>query len=224
MTVVVKICGLTRAEDVVTAVDAGAAFVGVVFFPPSPRFITPARAAEILDGLPEDVGKVGLFADPDDAWLAEAVNHVRLDMIQLHGRESADRVEAIRQAFGLPVMKAIALSTIADLEAVPVYLPVADWLLFDTKPPASANRPGGHGVSFNWSLLQSREEHWLIPWMLAGGLTPANVAEAIRYTGTTAVDVSSGVEGRPGVKSTAKIRAFLKAVGTRPDESHPFSR
>ncbi len=216
MSIAVKICGLTRVEDAVAAVAAGVTFVGVVFFRLSPRFLTPPQATAILDQLPDNVGRVGLFADPDDTWLDEVVNHVRLDMIQLHGRESVERVKTVRQTFGLPVMKAIALQTAEDLAAVSGYLQVVDWLLFDSRPPASAARPGGHGIAFDWNLLQllqiQTQAQWSVPWMLAGGLTPINVAEAIRRTGATAVDVSSGVEERPGVKSIAKIHAFLESV------------
>lgn len=215
MSITVKICGLTRAEDISAAVGAGATFVGVVFFRASPRFVTPVQAAEILDGLSDTVGKVGLFVDPDDFWLAEVVNHVHLDMIQLHGGESVERVAVVRQIFGLPVMKAIALQTAADLDTVQGYLQVANWLLFDARVPAGADRPGGHGLAFDWNLLQAQryqQVQWSIPWMLAGGLTPTNVVAALRCTGATAVDVSSGVEEYPGVKSAAKIHAFLNAI------------
>ncbi|KAF0113772.1 MAG: phosphoribosylanthranilate isomerase [Rhodospirillaceae bacterium] len=209
MTVAVKICGLTRPEDGTAA--AGATFVGVVFFPPSPRFIMPGDAAAILEKLPDRVGRVGLFVDPDDAWLATVTRHVRLNMIQLHGRESPTRVTAVRQTFGVPVMKALSLRTYADLKSIPAYVGVADWLLFDAKAPTASDRPGGHGLAFDWELLSS-SGRWPIPWMLAGGLTPTNVIEAIRCTGANAVDVSSGVEERPGVKSATKIQAFLEAV------------
>jgi len=186
-------------------------FVGMVFFPRSPRFVTPGQAALLLRELPGIVRRVGLFVDPDEAWVAEVTRQVRLDMIQLHGQESPERVRAIQKAFALPVMKAIALRTATDLERAEAYLPLVDWLLFDASPPAGADRPGGHGQVFDWSLV-SFPKVWPIPWMLAGGLTPANVAEAIHRTGARAVDVSSGVEERPGVKSPARIRAFLAAA------------
>ncbi len=221
MTVSVKICGLTRAEDAVAAVTAGAQFVGMVFYRASPRFITPLQATTILEALPRRVRTVGLFADPDNTWLDQVVRDVRLDMIQLHGMESVAHVQRVRQNFGLPVIKAIALQTNADLAAVPDYLPVADWLLFDARPPQNADRPGGHGIAFDWNILQHMR--WSVPWILAGGLTPTNVAEAIQRTGATVVDVSSGVEERIGVKSTKKILSFIAAVKTSDSTLHPRS-
>lgn len=207
MTLDVKICGITTEEAMDAAVEHGAAFVGLVFFPPSPRFVTAERAAELVDLLPEDVAKVGLFVDPDDALLEEVLTHVRLDFVQLHGHESPERVDAIRQEFAVQVIKAIPVATAADLDAADAYADVADWLLFDAKPPADASRPGGNAVAFDWTLMKSRT--WSLPWMLAGGLTPETVAEAVRQSGAVAVDVSSGVEDHPGVKNVAKIGAFL---------------
>ena len=213
MTASVKICGLTRVEDAIAAVTAGATFVGMVFFHKSPRFIVPKQATAIVDVLPRRVRAVGLFANSDHIWLNEVVRHVRLDMIQLHGTESASQVQRVRQTFGLPVIKAIALQTPADLAVAQDYLQVVDWLLFDAKPPQNADHPGGHGIAFDWKILQPVQKMQLpIPWILAGGLTPTNVAEAIRRTSAAVVDVSSGVEERPGVKSLVKIQSFMKAV------------
>lgn len=210
MDVAVKICGLTDDAGVAAAVEHGAAYVGFVFFPPSPRSMEPARVAEMIDGLPEDVTAVGLFVDPTDADLDAVLREVRLGLIQLHGRESPDRVRDIRLEFGLPVMKAFGVSGPDDLTGAEAYLDVADMFLFDAKPPKEATRPGGNAESFEWSLMKG----WChdVPWLLAGGLTPANVAEAIRVSGAPGVDVSSGVEAAPGRKDPALIAAFLKAV------------
>lgn len=210
MPIIAKICGIRDEDALVAAVEGGAAYVGLVFFPPSPRSLTPEQAAELVDGLPEDVRKVGLFVDPTDADLDAALGHVRLDMVQLHGGETPQRVEDIRQTYGIPVMKALGVATADDLAAAEAYADVADMLLFDAKPPPGADRPGGHGTSFPWDLMRgwSRPD---VPWMLAGGLTPENVAEAARRSGAAMVDVSSGVEREKGVKDPALIHRFLDA-------------
>lgn len=208
--VLVKICGLTEDEGLDAAIDAGADFLGLVFFPRSPRFITPADAGELFQYLPEELRVVGLFVDPSFEEIEHVLNSVRLDMIQLHGHETTERVEEIRLEFGHPVMKAIPVSTAADLDAADAYAAVADWLLFDAKPPQDADRPGGNATSFDWSLLSGRT--WPCRWMLAGGLTPDNVAEAIRLTGAAAVDVSSGVESAPGIKDAEKVARFIAAA------------
>lgn len=206
-TVEVKICGLTDGDAVDAALEAGADFVGVVFFEKSPRHVGLLEAAEILQWVPEEVRRVGLMVDPDDALLARVMNNVRLDVFQLHGSESPERVEAIRQEFGMPVIKALGISTAADLDAAKAYDGVADWLLFDARPPAGADRPGGNAAAFDWSLLKGR--NWTSPWFLAGGLTPDNVAQAIALSGAGAVDVSSGVESAPGVKDEDLIARFI---------------
>ncbi len=206
----IKICGITSEEAMEAAVEAGADYVGLVFFPPSPRCVTPERAAELVEFLPADLVKVGLFVDPDDSTLDRVLSQVRLDLVQVHGRETPERLEQIRLEYGLPVMKVIPVSEAADLAAANPFLAVADRLLFDAKPPKGATLPGGNAVSFDWTLLQGRK--WGLPWMLAGGLTPDNVAEAVRITGARAVDVSSGVESAPGIKDPARIRAFIKAA------------
>ena len=210
MPVEVKICGITDEEAMDAAIEAGADYVGLVFFPASPRNVTPDRAAELVEFAPGDVTKVGLFVDPDDATLDAVLTRVRLDLLQLHGHETPERVEAIRLEYGLPVMKVLSVSDAADLDAAEPYLAVADRLLFYAKPPKGAVLPGGNAVSFDWSILTGRK--WGLPWMLAGGLTPANVAEAVRISGAPCVDVSSGVESAPGVKDAEKIRAFIQAA------------
>lgn len=206
----VKICGITDEEAMDAAIEAGADYVGLVFFPPSPRAVTAERAAELVEFAPGEVTKVGLFVDPDDATLDMVLTRVRLDLLQLHGHETPERIEAIRLEYGLPVMKVISVASALDLTAAEPFLAVTDRLLFDAKPPKGAILPGGNAVSFDWTILKGRK--WGVPWMLAGGLTPANVAEAVRISGATAVDVSSGVENAPGVKDADKIRAFIKAA------------
>ncbi|HIJ62614.1 MAG TPA: phosphoribosylanthranilate isomerase [Rhodospirillaceae bacterium] len=209
----VKICGLTDEAGLEAAVVGGADLVGVVFFPPSPRHVSVARAAELLQFLPRDIQKVGLFVDPEDALLDQVMNNLRLDWFQFHGGETPERVEAVRQEYGMPVIKALPVAAPADLDAAVAYVEVADWLLFDAKPPAGADRPGGNAASFDWSMLKGRR--WPVPWMLAGGLTPANVAEAIAASGAKAVDVSSGVESAPGVKDAALIADFVARAKQR---------
>lgn len=210
MAVEVKICGINDEDSMDAAIEAGADYVGLVFFPPSPRAVTPEQAAELVEFAPGEVTKVGLFVDPDDATLDRVLTRVRLDLLQLHGHESPERIEAIRLEYGLPVMKVISVAGLDDLAAAEPYLAVTDRLLFDAKPPRGAVLPGGNAVSFDWTILTGRK--WGVPWMLAGGLTPANVAEALRISGALAVDVSSGVESAPGVKDADKIRAFIQAV------------
>jgi phosphoribosylanthranilate isomerase len=207
MSVAVKICGLSTLETVAAAVQGGARFTGFVFFPPSPRHLTPERAASLVAAVPEDVIRVGVFVDPDDALLAEVLAKAPLDMIQLHGEEPPERVAAIKKKFGKKAMKAIRVAREADLGQVPGYYGVADWLMFDARPPKEATRPGGNALAFDWELLRART--WKLPWMLSGGLTTDTLAEAVRISRAVAVDVSSGVESRPGVKNSAKIRDFL---------------
>lgn len=207
----VKICGLTSLDAVSAAVEAGARFIGFVFFPKSPRHVSVEQAAALAVEVPFGVMKVGLFVNPTDAALDEVLAQVPLDMIQLHGTETPARVQEVRARTGLPVMKAVGISGPQDLDALWDYGLVADMLLVDAKPPKDADLPGGNGLAFDWRLLVGRR--WLKPWMLAGGLTPENVAEAVRLTGAQAVDVSSGVETAPGQKNTALIRDFVAAAG-----------
>lgn len=210
MSVQAKICGLSEPESVRTAVAAGAAYVGLVFYPPSPRNVTAKQACGLASLARAPVKKVGLFVDPDDATLAAVTMQVALDLIQLHGRETPERVAAVRAGFSVPVMKAIKVGSAEDVEAARAFEDAADLLLFDAKAPG-ARLPGGTGQSFDWTLLAGRT--WRKPWMLSGGLDAANVAEAVRVTGARIVDVSSGVESAPGRKDPAAIRAFLDAVG-----------
>jgi len=207
----VKICGLKTPEDAHVAIEAGADFLGCVFFPPSPRNVTPDVAAEVFDMIGDaDVGRVGLFVNPSDDELSAVLNHVRLDLIQLHGHESPERVEEVRLNFALPVMKALPIETADDVVAAKKYDGVADKLLFDAKPPKGATRPGGNAIAFDWTLLTDTD--WSVPWMLAGGLTVDNVKQAVTASGAKAVDVSSGVEREKGVKSPELIQSFIRAV------------
>ena len=207
MALAVKICGLTRETDVDAAVDAGANLVGFVFFPPSPRSISVARAAELTKRVPKDVIKVALSVDADDALLADITANAGIDMMQFHGSEPPQRVAEARARYGLPMMKALAIAGAEDVDRARRYEAVADWLMFDAKPPRSATRPGGNALAFDWQLVAG--ESWEKPWLLAGGLTPENVREAVRSSGAAALDVSSGVEDEPGIKNAGKIRQFI---------------
>ncbi|MBD1204091.1 MAG: phosphoribosylanthranilate isomerase [Rhodobacteraceae bacterium] len=207
----VKICGLRTVADVAAVAAAGAAYAGFVFFAKSPRHLTVEAARELALAAPEGLAKVALVVDAEDAVLDAIVEGVPLDMLQLHGHESPDRVAAVRARYGLPVMKAVGVADEGDLAALFDYTTVADQILVDAKPPKGADLPGGNGLSFDWRLVAQRR--WLRPWMLAGGLTAENVAEAVRLTNARQVDVSSGVERAPGVKDAAKIAAFVRAAG-----------
>jgi phosphoribosylanthranilate isomerase len=210
----VKICGLRTATDVAAVAAAGAAYAGFVFFAKSPRNLTIAEARSLALAAPEGLCKVALTVDAEDAALDAIVGEVPLDMLQLHGHETPARVAEVKARYGLPVMKAIGVADEGDLAGLLEMSLVADQLLIDAKPSRGAVLPGGNGLAFDWRLLVGRK--WLKPWMLAGGLTPQNVAEAIRLTGARQVDVSSGVEGAPGVKDPARIAAFVEAAqGTR---------
>jgi phosphoribosylanthranilate isomerase len=206
----VKICGLRTPADVTAVARAGAAYAGFVFFAKSPRNVTLPEARLAALAAPPGLAKVALTVDADDAMLDAIVETVPLDMLQLHGHESPDRVAAVRARYGLPVMKAIGLAEEGDLPAIFEFSTVADQILIDAKPPRGAELPGGNGLAFDWRLLAGRR--WLRPWMLAGGLTPQNVAEAVRLTGARQVDVSSGAESAPGVKDAARIAAFVAAA------------
>jgi len=211
MTVLTKICGLSEPDSLRAAVSGGARYVGFVFYPPSPRAVAPALAGDLARLVPTGVRSVGLFVDPDDEYLEHVISQVPLDLIQLHGKEDPRRIAAIKARYRMPVMKAVKIGGPEDLAAALEVAEVADRLLFDAKPPAKVSAlPGGNGIAFDWTLLAGRS--WPKPWMLSGGLTPANVAEAVRVTGATEVDVSSGVEDRPGHKDVALVRAFLDAV------------
>jgi len=208
--VAVKICGLTGPQDVVAAADAGARYVGFVFFPKSPRNVSVQQAKALAAEVPFGVAKVALTVNADDALLDEITQNVAIDILQLHGSESVARVAQIKARTGLPVMNAIGISDADDLQKIVDYGRVADMLLVDAKPPKNADLPGGNGLAFDWRLLAGRK--WAVPWMLAGGLTPDNVQQAIQLTGARQVDVSSGVESAPGVKDPAKVAAFVSAA------------
>ncbi|MEQ8665030.1 MAG: phosphoribosylanthranilate isomerase [Rhodospirillales bacterium] len=210
MTILVKICGLNSADTVDTAVKAGTDMVGFNFFPKSPRYVDPDTAGGLAGRVPDRVIKVGLFVEPTDDELAAMLTRVPLDMIQLHGQEDPARVAHVRDRFAKPVMKVIGVSDAADLSRAAGYKGAADRLLLDAKPPKGADRPGGNAVSFDWTMLSG----WTapMPWMLAGGLNPGNVAEAVSISHAPGVDVASGVESAPGVKDNAAIKAFIDAA------------
>lgn len=210
MSIAVKICGLRDSESVDAAIDGGADYLGFMFFEKSPRHVAPSVVAELVEDAPEEVGRVGVFVDPDDALLDRVLTQLRLDYLQLHGSETPARVDEIRLAYGLPVIKAIGVSVAQDVVAVSAFADHADMLLFDAKPPPGADRPGGNAQAFNWALMKAYTGS--LPWLLAGGLTPETVAQAIAESGAHAVDVSSAVESEPGIKDPALITAFLKAA------------
>jgi phosphoribosylanthranilate isomerase len=211
MSVLVKICGLKTAEALDAALDAGADMTGFVFFGPSPRHIANYDIARELGARVKGrAGKVALTVDADDTTFEHIVDSLKPDMLQLHGKESLQRVLTLKRKFGLPVMKAIAIETKADLEGIKTYARVADRLLFDARAPREATRPGGLGKPFDWTLLQ--DLHPGVPFMLSGGLDPDNVAEALAITRAPGVDVSSGVERAPGEKDPDRIRAFIRAA------------
>jgi phosphoribosylanthranilate isomerase len=206
----VKICGLRSRAEVAAAAAAGAAYVGFVFFPASPRHVSLADAAWIAGGIPEGLIRVALTVDADDETLADVIEAAQVDMLQLQGGESPERVAEIRARFEVPVMKAVGIATEEDLPLLDAYSEVADQLLVDARALPGAERPGGNGQAFDWRIIRARA--WRRPWMLAGGLTAENVAEAVRLTGADQVDVSSGVESRPGFKDPERIAAFVRAA------------
>lgn len=206
----VKICGIKTANNLDAALAAGAAYIGFVFFPKSPRHLTIDQAHGLALTVPAGVAKVALTVNADDGLLDQLTGALPLDMLQLHGRETPDRVAHVRRRYGLPVMKAVGVADASDLALAEDYAEVADQLLLDAKPPKDAALPGGNGLRFDWRLIAGRR--WSVPWMLAGGLTPENVAEAIRLTGARQVDVSSGVESAPGVKQNELIADFVNAA------------
>ena len=206
----VKICGVTSQQLMRDVGNAGAQYAGLVFFEKSPRNLSLDKARSIALEAPTGLAKVALVVNPSDRFLDSLTTTVPLDMIQLHGSETPQRVSEIKQKTGLPVMKAIGVAEQDDLKKLDVYSTVADQLLVDAKPAKDAILPGGNGSAFDWSLLQGRR--WTGPWMLAGGLNPENVAQAIAITGTQQIDVSSGVEIRPGEKDKQKINAFVRAA------------
>ena len=210
MSLIVKICGLSTPAALDVALDAGADMVGFVFFPPSPRNVSLATARALGARVRGRARKVALSVDADDALLDAVVKALAPDMLQLHGKETPERVGALKKRFGLPVMKAIAVEGKGDLAAAAAYIGVADRLLFDARAPRDATRPGGLGKPFDWTLIRGAVLG--VPVMLSGGLDAGNVGEALRITRAPAVDVSSGVERVPGEKDPDKIRAFVRAA------------
>ena len=213
MGVTAKICGLSTEEAVTAASDGGATYLGFVFYPPSPRAVTPQRAAQLCAQVPARIARVGLFVDAEDRTIEAVLSVAPVDILQFHGSETPERVAAAKLRFDRPVMKAVAIAGPEDVVEAARYEGAADLLLFDAKPPPRADAlPGGNGLAFDWALIAGRP--WRIPWMLSGGLTAELLPEAVRISGAAAVDVSSGVETRPGVKDPEKIRAFLAAAAT----------
>jgi len=211
MSVAAKICGLSTEEAVTAAVAGGAAFLGFVFYPPSPRAVSADKAARLGAAVPSGITRVGMFVDADDDTIGAVLAEAPIDLLQLHGHESPDRLADIKLRFALPVMKAVAIAAPEDVLGAARYEEVADLLLFDAKPPRRPDAlPGGNGLAFDWELIAGRS--WCCQWMLSGGLTAELLPEAVRLSGAQAVDVSSGVESRPGEKDLRKIRAFLAAA------------
>jgi phosphoribosylanthranilate isomerase len=213
MSIAAKICGLASEAAIDAAIASGAAYVGFVFYPPSPRAITPVRAAALSALVPPSVERVALFVDADDAAIAAVLDAAPIDLLQFHGAETPDRVSEAKRRFALPVMKAIPVAGPADVDTAVSYAGIADLLLFDAKPPRRADAlPGGNGLAFDWQLIAGRD--WPVPWMLSGGLTAALLPEAVRISGAGTVDVSSGVERKPGDKDPEKIREFLRVAAS----------
>jgi phosphoribosylanthranilate isomerase len=210
MTTEIKICGLKDPDALETAIVAGADLAGIVYFAKSPRHLDMARAADLAGRARGRIGLVALTVDADDRLIDEIVETVRPDMLQFHGSESPERVAAVRDRTGLGIIKAVGISAARDLAAAEPYAGICARLMLDAKPPRQANRPGGLGQAFDWTVLEGYEPG--VPWLLAGGLTPDNVADALAVSRAPGVDVSSGVESAPGVKDPERIRQFIRAV------------
>tara|TARA_B100000686_G_scaffold331243_1_gene394506 strand:- start:840 stop:1490 length:651 start_codon:yes stop_codon:yes gene_type:complete len=212
MAVTAKICGINDPEAMRAAIAGGASHVGLVFYEPSPRSLSPGEAMALATVVPERVEKVGLFVDPENEQIDKTLMVVKLDMLQLHGDETPDRVRDLKVRTGKRVMKVIKVSEPEDLVRAEAYVRIADALMFDAKPPKGMKEalPGGNAISFDWRILS--ECTWPLPWMLAGGLTKENVATAVELSGARIVDISSGVEDIPGRKKVEKIAEFLRAV------------
>lgn len=214
MSLSVKICGINSRAALEAAVNNGARYVGFVFYPPSPRALEPEDAGLLAALVPPHILKVGVFVDPDPVMIDDTLLHVPLDLLQLHGGESPRNMDELRQTFRLPLIKAIKVAEAADLAQARAFEGHADYLLFDAKPPANQEGllPGGNALSFDWRLLAG--QNWTTPWFLSGGLHAGNLAQAVGLSGATMVDVSSGVEVRPGLKDSDKIAAFLTLAAT----------
>ena len=211
--VTVKVCGLTDSQGVLAAIEGGARFIGFVFYPPSPRSVTPLHARELSLQLPQSVSSVGVFFEPGDAELDSVVGSIPNVLVQLHGQETPRRVAEIKSRFKVRIIKSISVATSQDIESATNYEDVADWLLFDAKAPKEQTNalPGGNALAFDWKLLGGKD--WKVPWLLSGGLTADNLRAAVSSTRARAVDVSSGVEDVPGQKSPERIREFLAVAG-----------
>ncbi len=214
MSVSAKICGINSRAAMEAAVNHGARFVGFIFYPPSPRFVEPEDAASLAALVPPHVTKVGVFVDPDPTQIDDIMLQVPLDVLQLHGTESPRNMDELRQTFRLPVVKAIKIAEAADVDLARSFEGHVDYLMFDAKPPAEQDGllPGGNALSFDWQLLAGQT--WKTPWFLSGGLHAGNLAAAVRQSGAKLVDVSSGVELRPGLKDPDKIAEFLRLAAT----------
>lgn len=207
MPVKVKICGLKTPKTIEAAVEGGAAWIGFVFFRPSPRYVTPQEAAKLARLVPNHVDRVGLFVNASDSYIEEVMDKADLELLQFHGDETPARVAQAFEKFQVPIMKAVGIRTAGDLDRVAMWEGVAQKILLDAKPPKDSTIPGGNAVAFDWSLLAGRE--WPEHWMLAGGLKAGNLADAVATTGATSIDVSSGVERKRGEKDPAMIRKLL---------------
>ena len=214
MTIDVKICGIDRSASIETATENGAAYLGFVFYPPSPRTLTIEKASRLIKHVPTNINTVGLFVNPSNSDIDAVLRATRLDFIQLHGLETPKRVTEIKNITNLPILKAIRLGGLNDLETAKEYYDVADNLLFDAKAPANLKNalPGGNAISFDWSILKDAKIP--LPWMLAGGLIAENIAEAVKASGANTIDVSSGVEVVPGRKNRGLIKDFLVTAKT----------
>lgn len=206
----VKICGLTTAEGIQAAADAGASHAGFVFYDPSPRNIRPRDASALVKHVPKSMKRVGIFVEPEDSLLERAITAARLDIVQLHGKERPERLKSIKARLDVDIWKAVPVSTASDLASAQQYRDQADMILFDARTPKASRLPGGMGIAFDWKLLNKFNHK--IAWGLSGGLTPDNVAEAVAITAAPLLDVSSGVESEPGVKDPDRIAKFMEAV------------
>jgi len=212
-----KICGLSDSAAIAAAVDGGARFIGLVFYPPSPRSVSPERAGELVQTVPPDIFRVGVFVDPADELLDSVFASLRLDFVQLHGSESPARAAEIKTRTGAGIIKAIKLAAPVDVASAEPYCTVADWILFDAKAPQTraGALPGGNALAFDWRMLAEQSElTGGLPWLLSGGLHIDNLAKAVRISGARSVDVSSGVESAPGMKNPELVRRFLALGAT----------
>ncbi len=212
----IKICGLKTPEAVAAALDGGATYVGFIFFPKSPRHVTPEQATPLRAMARGRAKAVAVTVDADDTTLDGIVAALKPDMLQLHGVETPERVRAVKARYGLPVMKAFSIRDAGDLAAIASYRGIADRFLFDAKPPKGSELPGGNGVSFDWSLLAALDAD--VDYMLSGGLNAANIGDALRQANPPGIDISSGVESAPGVKDPALIEQFFRAVRAARDD------